>query len=50
MVVVKTTTVQINQFHSLVESMSTHNHEEVDTNIPLHVMDYISDSTLSVVA
>ena len=49
MVVVKATRVQINQFHSLAESMSTHNHEEADTTIPLHVMDDIGDSTLSVV-
>ena len=45
-VVVKGTTVQVNQPHSLVESMSTHNHEEADTAIPLHVIDTIGDSTL----
>ena len=45
-VVVKGTTVQINQPHSLAESMSTHNHEEADTMIPLHVIDAIGDSTL----
>ena len=42
----KGTTVQINQPHSLAESMSTHNHEEADTTIPLHVIDPIGDSTL----
>ena len=36
-VVVKGTTVQINQPHSLAESMSTRNHEEAGTMIPLHV-------------
>ena len=41
-----TTVVQINHPHSLAESMSTHNHEEVDTMIPLHVIDAIGDSTL----
>ena len=45
-VVVKGTTVQGNQPHSLAESMSTHNHEEADTMIPLHVVDAIGDSTL----
>ena len=34
-VVMKGTTDQINQPHSLPESMSTHNHEEADTMIPL---------------
>ena len=45
LVVVKGTTVQINHPHSLAESMSTHNHEEADTMIPLHVIDAIGDST-----
>ena len=45
-VVVKGTTIQINRPHSLAESMSTHNHEKVDTMIPLHVIDAIGDSTL----
>ena len=30
----------------MAESMSTHNHEELDTMIPLHVIDAIGDSTL----
>ena len=45
-VVVKGTTVQINQPHSLAESMSTHNHEEAGTMNPLQVIDAIGDSTL----
>ena len=45
-VVVKGTTVQINQAHSLAASMSNHNHEEADTMIPLHVVDAIGDSSL----
>ena len=45
-VVVKCTTVQFNHPHSLAESMSTHNHEEADTMILLHVIDAIGDSTL----
>ena len=44
--VVKGTTVQINQPHSLAESMCTYNHEEADIMIPLHVSDAIGDSTL----
>ena len=46
MVVVKGTTVQINQPYSLAESMSTRNHEEADTVIHLHVIDAIGDSFL----
>ena len=46
MVVVKGATVQIKQPHSLAKSMSTRNHEEADTMIPLHVIDAIGDSTL----
>ena len=42
----KGTTDQINQPHSLAESMSTHNHEEADTMIPLHAIVAIGDSTL----
>ena len=42
----KGTTDQINQPHSLAKSMTTHNHEEADTMIPLHVIDAIGDSTL----
>ena len=42
----KGTTVQINQPHSLTESMSTHNHEESATMILLHVSDINGDSTL----
>ena len=34
----------------LVESMSTHNHEEADSMIPLHVIDAIGDSTLRDIA
>ena len=45
-VVVKGNTVQINQTHSLAESMSNHNHEEAHTMIPLHAIDAIGDSTL----
>ena len=44
-VVIKGTTIQINQPHSLAESMSTHNHDEADTMFPLHVSDAIGDST-----
>ena len=43
-VVVKGTIFQINQPHSLAESMSTHNHEGMDTMIPLHVIYAIGDS------
>ena len=46
MVVVKGTTDQIDQPHSLAESMSARNHEEADTMIHLHVIDAIGDSTL----
>ena len=42
----KGTTVQINQPHSLAESMSTRNHDEADTMVPLHVIDAIGDSTV----
>ena len=42
----KGTTVHINQPHSLAESMSTHNHEEADTMIPLHAIDAIGNFTL----
>ena len=42
----KGTTVQINQPHSLAESMSTNNLEEADTMIHLHAVDVIGDSTL----
>ena len=42
----KGTTDQINRPHFLAESMSTHNHEEADTMIPLQVIDAIDDSTL----
>ena len=42
----KGTTVQMNQPHSLAEAMSTHNHEEADTTIPLHIIDAIGDSSL----
>ena len=45
-VVVKGTKVQINQPHSLAELMTTRNHEEADTMIPLHVIDTIGDSSL----
>ena len=44
-VVVKGTTVQVNQPHALAESISTHNHEEADTMIPLHVIDASADVT-----
>ena len=44
-VVVKGSTVQITHPHSLAESMSTHNHEEADTKIPLLVIDAIGDSS-----
>lgn len=46
MVVVKGTKVEVNIPHILAESFSTHNHEEADTMIPLHVIDAISESTL----
>ena len=42
----KGSTVQINQPHSLAESMSTRNHEEAYTMIPLHVINVIGDSSL----
>ena len=42
----KGTIIQINQPHTLAESMSTHNHEEADTMIPVLVIDAIGDSTL----
>ena len=45
-VVVKGTSVQINQPHSLAESMYTRNREEANTMIPLHVIDGIGDSSL----
>ena len=44
-VVVKGTTVQINQPQSLAESMSTRNPEEADTMIHLHVIDATGDSS-----
>jgi len=46
MVVVKGTTIKINQPHSLSESMPIRSHEEADTVIPLQVIDTIGDSTL----
>ena len=45
-VVVKGSTVQTNQPHSLAVSMSTQNHEEADTMITLQVIHAIGDSTL----
>lgn len=45
-VVVKSTTVQVNYPHSLTDVMSTHNHEEADTLIPLHVLHAIGTSTV----
>ena len=38
-VVVKGTTAEVNSPHSMSESMATHNHEEADTLIPMHVLD-----------
>ena len=45
-VVVKGTTVQINQPPSFAESVFPRNHEEADTIIPLHVIDAIGNSFL----
>ena len=46
LVVVKGTTIQINQPHSLAELTSIRSHEEADTVIPLQVIDAIGDSSL----
>lgn len=46
MVVACGTTVRANEPHTVTEAMSTHNHEEADTMIPLHVLDSIRYSTI----
>ena len=45
-VVVKGIRVEANTPHTVDKSMESHNHEEPDSMIPLHVLDIVKDTTV----